>query len=1239
MKKNKKISQEVSIMDSKSLNSVIKLGKYIKIKSILTMILFVVLFVVDTSAQTTLLNVTNPNTTGLRASAGYTGTYTFAQSGYYHITVKGASGGDTWYNFGVLGETRTGGKGDIVEGVFYFAAGTTIEYGLGATGESGYDYRSVNTGSGPIKGGGGGGGGASGIRVLNASSPLLIAGGGGGASPLANGFNAVKFYNGSGNGQGGGTELANLNTSRGSGGGGVFGSGNSTRYDGLNSTGLFTVRYVVVYGGGSGFGASGGCCAGTVNINSFFDYRFIHGGGGYGGGGGGLLNSFSEGETDQGLGGSGGGGGYTGGFGGTNTGGASGGTSYSSGLEPLFVSELSYYTGNGQINIETATKPYNVEATNSCTGTDGTVTAFFGTSFFRNSVAPFTYKWYKNGQLVGTTTSSLGYQGTSYGYKSTLTGLPPGNYSVQIFDKNNVLRNAGSPDVVTVAGNSTPLTVSANALSNITNAGEVANIEITANGGTPPYNGTGIKQVPSGFQTFTVTDNIGCSNSVGYTVCPSGPIITSSSAQPLICPGQSITLNSNAVTNKAVSFTKANSQYITVPHSSSINLGATFSMEAWVNYSGTNSTIVDKGDYDFLWELNANGHLNGSANKMGFYQKNTNTWYYADAIVPQNTWTHVAITFNNGTLTFYINGLTAGTATSVTHPQDNLPMNIGRQQPSACQCNHFNGTMDELRLWNVVRTQSEIQANMNNSIPNNSSGLVAYYKFDEGTGSTTADATSNGNNGTFVNNPTWQSLGTFQWLPGGVTTPSLSVNTAGTYTTKLTNAYGCINTLSSIRVSTIEPIANITAESSTTFCQGYSVTLSSNLNPNRALSFLKANSQYVTVPHSSSINLATTATMEAWVNYSGSNSAIIDKGDYDFLWSLNANGNAGKMGFYQKNTNTWLYSAVAVPQNTWTHVAITLSGGTLTFYINGIASGSGSITFLQDIGEMNIGRQQPSACKCNHFNGTMDELRIWNVARTQTEIQNNMYNSVSSNGAGLVAYYKFDEASGTTILDATSNGNNGTLINNPTRQTPSTSPLNASLSVVWSPSGATTEKIIAFTTGTYTASFTDKYGCVSTGSVVVTSLITPPTPTPQVYDYYTSAGGSTSLTATGCGTYTLNWYRASVNTLVTMPISPTSTNNYYARCENALNNATCLSPASANVTVNVGNYVNSTISGNWENSDTWTPSRVPLPTDIVIINNHTVIINSNAANAKRVEYKSGATLKYSNTTAKLNVGF
>jgi hypothetical protein len=252
------------------------------------------------------------------------------------------------------------------------------------------------------------------------------------------------------------------------------------------------------------------------------------------------------------------------------------------------------------------------------------------------------------------------------------------------------------------------------------------------------------------------------------------------------------------VGNNALNFVKTSSQYVTVPHSASINLGATFTMEAWVNYSGMNSTIVDKGNYNFLWSLNANGN----ANKMGYYVLNTGTWVYSTAAVPENTWTHVAISLNAGTLTFYINGVASGTA-AATASQDNQPMNIGRQQPTACVCNHFNGSMDELRLWNVVRTQSQIQTNMSKSVPTNNAGLVAYYKFDEGTGSTTADATGNGNNGTLVNSPTWQvpstsPLSDVVWSPGGETTKSITVTTSATYTATVTNGFGCTNSASTV---------------------------------------------------------------------------------------------------------------------------------------------------------------------------------------------------------------------------------------------------------------------------------------------------------------------------------------------------------------------------------------------------------------------------------------------------------
>jgi hypothetical protein len=61
-----------------------------------------------------------------------------------------------------------------------------------------------------------------------------------------------------------------------------------------------------------------------------------------------------------------------------------------------------------------------------------------------------------------------------------------------------------------------------------------------------------------------------------------------------------------------------------------------------------------------------------------------------------------------------------------------------------------------------------------------------------------------------------------------------------------------------------------------------------------------------------------------------------------------------------------------------------------------------------------------------HFDGIIDEPRIWNRALTATEIKNlYLYNAVPQDG--LIAEYLFNEASGSTALDTSGNGNDGTI--------------------------------------------------------------------------------------------------------------------------------------------------------------------------------------------------------------------
>ena len=121
--------------------------------------------------------------------------------------------------------------------------------------------------------------------------------------------------------------------------------------------------------------------------------------------------------------------------------------------------------------------------------------------------------------------------------------------------------------------------------------------------------------------------------------------------------------------------------------------------------------------------------------------------------------------------------------------------------------------------------------------------------------------------------------------------------------------------------------------------------------------------------------------------------------------------------------------------NTWVHFAITRSGSTVTLYKNGVSASTG--TNSSSAGNsgsiLYIGSETAGA---TFYGGKLEEMRFWNVARTATEISNNMNTSLAGTETGLVAYYKFDQGTAgannsavTTLTDATGHGHTGTLTN------------------------------------------------------------------------------------------------------------------------------------------------------------------------------------------------------------------
>jgi hypothetical protein len=214
----------------------------------------------------------------------------------------------------------------------------------------------------------------------------------------------------------------------------------------------------------------------------------------------------------------------------------------------------------------------------------------------------------------------------------------------------------------------------------------------------------------------------------------------------------------------------------------------------------------------------------------------------------------------------------------------------------------------------------------------------------------------------------------------------------------------------------------------------------STTSPN-ALNF-DGTDDYVDCGNNTSVQITGTAfTLEAWIKADTWasevwNGTIICKespGTGYFLRCgdeglLNVGFGDGSNG-HETTTSTGLMVA-----NRWYHIAGIYDGTTLKLYINGAEVASENYT--QSVGNNgeNLLIGQSPYFSGRFFDGTIDEVRVWNIARTQTEIHDNMYNELNGDETGLVAYYSFDQGNPdgdntgeTTLYDQTSNNNDGSL--------------------------------------------------------------------------------------------------------------------------------------------------------------------------------------------------------------------
>ncbi|MCC9137753.1 LamG domain-containing protein [Pontibacter silvestris] len=127
------------------------------------------------------------------------------------------------------------------------------------------------------------------------------------------------------------------------------------------------------------------------------------------------------------------------------------------------------------------------------------------------------------------------------------------------------------------------------------------------------------------------------------------------------------------------------------------------------------------------------------------------------------------------------------------------------------------------------------------------------------------------------------------------------------------------------------------------------------------------------------------------------------------------------------------YSATIVADNSWHHIAGVVHEGTWTIYVDGKLQNQFisryENTILRSNEELLIGNYYYSQLGNHFYNGQVDEVRIWKRALSIEEIRQNMCQSVPVASTDLVAYFKFDETSGSTVKDYSNLSIDGVLRN------------------------------------------------------------------------------------------------------------------------------------------------------------------------------------------------------------------
>ncbi len=454
--------------------------------------------------------------------------------------------------------------------------------------------------------------------------------------------------------------------------------------------------------------------------------------------------------------------------------------------------------------------------------------------------------------------------------------------------------------------------------------------------------------------------------------------------------------------------------YVTFGQASDLGV-STFTLECWFRRDGAGVTastgsggilavpLVTKGRGEsdasnldmnyFLGIRGSDGVLSADYEEgAGQAQPGLNHPVVGVTPIRNNTWYHAAATFDGTTWTLYLNGqletqLTVGAGRlpqsgSIQHAALASALNSG-----GTPAGYFNGVIDEARVWDYARTQAEVRSDMFSEVTSGT-GLLGRWGLNEGSGTATVNSVAGGSNGTLTNDPLW--------------------------------------------------------------VEGSPFALANGLD-------LGSSSGYVTFGNAPTLGLAA-FTLECWFRRDGAGVTantgdggvlavpLVTKGrgegdasNLDMNYFLGIRGTDGVLaadfeegaGGTSPGLNHPIVGVTPITTGEWHHAAVTYDGNEWRLYLDRMLEASLVVgqpprsTSIQHAGLATA--LNSTGVASGHFDGVLDEVRIWNHARTLEEIEATINDEIGVPQSGLVARWGLNDGAGSTVHDSAGSAIDGAV--------------------------------------------------------------------------------------------------------------------------------------------------------------------------------------------------------------------